>query len=187
MFTTNIEDMSLSWLVKYITKTYHQPLRENLKTLDDLVPLISKNYTKDYPELLNLQELYNQFRTEISKHVVKEEFVVFPSVVKFEEIFNDSFIDLTINYELIEKLVNDVVMKNQHIEFDMYLSSIVQLLEWSNMNNKGVKDFDNAKALFMTIQKDNISHAKIENEDLYFKWRVLQNKLKEKLDNIWKK
>jgi hypothetical protein len=78
-------------------------------------------------------------------------------------------------------------MKNQHIEFDLYLSSIIQLLEWSNINNKWIKDFDNAKAIFISIQQDNITHAKLENEDLYLKWRVLQNKIKEKLDNIWKK
>lgn len=187
MFTKSIEDMSLSWLVKYITETYHEPLRKNLIKLDWLVDSIIKDYIKDYPDLVSLQELYNQFRSEISKHVIKEEFVVFPSIIKFEAIYNDAFIDLTLNHEMIEKLVNDVEMKNQHIEFDLYLSSIIQLLEWSNINNKWIKDFDNAKAIFISIQQDNITHAKLENEDLYLKWRVLQNKIKEKLDNIWKK
>lgn len=187
MFTTNIEDMSLGWLVKYITKTYHEPLRKNLLKLDSLVEVIIRDYIKDYPDLVSLQELYSQFRSEISKHVIKEEFVVFPSILKFEAIYNDDFVDLTLNHEMIEKLVNDVEMKNQHIEFDLYLSSIIQLLEWSNINNKWIKDFDTAKAIFISIQQDNITHAKLENEDLYFKWRVLQNKLKEKLDNVWKK
>jgi iron-sulfur cluster repair protein YtfE (RIC family) len=100
------------------------------------VDSIIKDYIKDYPDLVSLQELYNQFRSEISKHVIKEEFVVFPSIIKFEAIYNDAFIDLTLNHEMIEKLVNDVEMKNQHIEFDLYLSSIIQLLEWSNINNK---------------------------------------------------
>jgi iron-sulfur cluster repair protein YtfE (RIC family) len=44
MFTKNIEDMSLSWLVKYITETYHEPLRKNLIKLDWLVDSIIKDY-----------------------------------------------------------------------------------------------------------------------------------------------
>jgi hypothetical protein len=75
-------------------------------------------------------------------------------------------------------------MKNQHWEFNLYLSSIIELLEWSDINNKGIKEFETAKSIFISIQQANLVHAKLENEDLYFKWMYLQNKLKEQLSDI---
>jgi hypothetical protein len=84
-------------------------------------------------------------------------------------------------------MVNDIVMKNQHKEFDLYLSSIIELLEWSEINNKGIKDFETAKSIFISIKEANVIHSKLENEDLYFKWMYLQNKLKEKLSDILEK
>jgi hypothetical protein len=81
-------------------------------------------------------------------------------------------------------LVNDIEMKNQHKEFNLYLSSIIELMGWSDINNKGIKDFETAKFIFISIQEANVIHSKLENEDLYFKWMYLQSKLKEKLSDI---
>ena len=187
MFTKNVENMSLSWLVKYITKTFHEPVRKNLKKLDLLVESIVVSHTKNYPELINLQELFRQFKTEVLKHVTKEDLVVFPTILRFERIYTDKLINLSDNFEVINSMVNDIVMKNQHKEFDLYLSSIIELLEWSEINNKGIKDFETAKSIFISIKEANVIHSKLENEDLYFKWMYLQNKLKEKLSDILEK
>lgn len=184
MFTKNVENMSLTWLVKYITKTFHEPVRKNLQKLDLLVASIIINHTKNYPELVNLQELFYQFKTEVLKHVTKEDLVVFPVILKYERIYTDKLINLSDNFEVINSLVNDIVMKNQHWEFNLYLSSIIELLEWSDINNKGIKEFETAKSIFISIQQANLVHAKLENEDLYFKWMYLQNKLKEQLSDI---
>lgn len=183
MIDKNIEDMSLVQLVDYITKTYHEPLRKNLKELDILVESLNNNHTKNYPELVHLKDLFWQFKTEILKHITKEDFVTFPSILRFEKIYTDKIIELSDDFELMDKLVNDVVMKNQHTEFNLYLSSIIDLLEWSDIKNKWVNEYETAKKIFLNIQEENITHSEIENTDLYFKWIELQNKLKNKLKN----
>jgi hypothetical protein len=61
--------------------------------------------------------------------VTKEDLVVFPTILRFERIYTDKLINLSDNFEVINSMVNDIVMKNQHKEFDLYLSSIIELLE----------------------------------------------------------
>jgi iron-sulfur cluster repair protein YtfE (RIC family) len=58
--------------------------------------------------------LFYQFKTEVLKHVTKEDLVVFPVILKYERIYTDKLINLSDNFEVINSLVNDIVMKNQH-------------------------------------------------------------------------
>lgn len=184
MFTKEVENMSVVELVKYITNTYHEPLRENLNELIWLVKIISEKYAPKYQDIVYLGELFSQFKTEILKHITREDFITFPAIIKYEKIYGDPLINLSDNLEIMEKLVNDVQMKNEHWEFDSYLNSIINLLEESDMNDKLIKEFDKAKELFIKIHSDMIEHSRLENHDLYFKWKELQQKLKEKLDNF---
>lgn len=176
------DDMSAFELVQYITKTYHEPLRVDLRDLAIKVEAIKEKYLFEYNDLELLPELFNQFRSEILQHVTKEDFVVFPTIVKYERIEWDELINITDNIEIIENLVNNVQMKNEHWEFNSYLNSIIHLLNWSTMNDQGIKEFDETKRLFNKIHLDNIIHSKLENEDLYNKWKELQEKLKLELD-----
>lgn len=185
MTTKNIYEMSLIWLVNYITKTYHVPLRRDLIRLDSLVEIVINKYSKTYSELTNLKELFFQFKTEILKHITREDLDIFPTILRYDKIYSDKLLNLSDNPDVINKLLNDVVMKNQHWEFNLYLNSIIELLEASNINNKKIKEFEKAKSMFLKIKEANFTHTKIENEDLYFKWIYLQNALKEQLSKIW--
>lgn len=184
MFNENVHEMSMSELVKYITKNFHVPLRQTLKNLEAPVDLIDKEYAQKYSELSYLKELYSQFKKVILKHITKEDFIVFPAVIEYEKISNDNLIDLSDDVEIMEKLVNDVKMQNDHYEFDSYLKQIVDLLEWSSLNWKKVKEFDKLKAHFIYLQERNVIHSKLENLDLYSKWLKLQDNLKKKIKEL---
>lgn len=179
-----VEDMSLNELVVYITETYHIPMRENLNRLDFLIPKVIEENERLHPELVHLKTMYNQFKTEVLKHVTKEDFVVFPSILKYEKIYSNHLINLTDNFEIMDKLVNNVKMKNDHEEFNLYLDSILELLEHLWIKRWVVFQFDEVHDIFQNIFIANKTHTKIENEDLYFKWMALQKKLQEKLANI---
>jgi len=82
MFNKNPETMSLEKLIIYITKTFHEPLRKELIKLDTFITDIINNNLKEYPQLINLQELFHQFKTEVLKHITREDLVVFPTILK---------------------------------------------------------------------------------------------------------
>lgn len=181
MDSENISGMSILELIEYITKTYHEPMRKNLKILDSLVSSIVENDIKNHPELTHLSVLFSQFRTEILRHVTKEDFIIFPTILKYQRIYTDELLDLSDNFEVMDKLINNVAMKNEHTDFELYLTSIIQLFNWLDIKVEVSSDLTQAKDIFTHIRHENIRHAEIENNELYFKWKDLQDKLKEKL------
>lgn len=182
MFEKEVGEMNMNELVTYITKKFHEPLRKDIKKLYWLVELINATLTKEYSELSHLQELFNQFKQELLNHITREDFITFPAIIKFERIFTDSLIDVSDNYEVMDKMINDVHMRNEHWDFNAYLNSIIQLLEWSKANWKNIKEFEDTKEIFIEIQKNNIVHTKLENNDLYSKWMIFQKRLRESLN-----
>ena len=48
------------------------------------------------------------------QHITKEDFIVFPTIIKYEKINNDELINISDNLEIMENLVNNVQMKNEH-------------------------------------------------------------------------
>lgn len=186
MSVPEVENLTLKQIVNYITKTYHVPLRKYLRTLDDLIPTLVAENGRDFPQLSHLTVLYTQFRNEILKHITREDFIVFPSILKYEKIYWDHLINLTDDFEVMEKLINDVKMQNDHREFNLYLQATIDLIEWAKIKEWKIKDLDEARKIFKQIFNDNITHSKIENEDLYLKWIQLQIQLQNKLKNLIK-
>jgi iron-sulfur cluster repair protein YtfE (RIC family) len=129
MVSENISSMSILEIVDYITKTYHEPIRKNLVILDALVASIVLNDVKTHPELVHLGVLFSQFKIEVLRHVTKEDFITFPTILKYQRIYNDDLINLSDNFEVMDKLINDVAMQNEHTDFELYLTSIIQLLD----------------------------------------------------------
>lgn len=184
MNTEDFDKMSVSELVAYITETYHEPLRKRLKKLDFLIDSVNVSYLKKYPELFSLNSLYKQFKTEMLRHVTREDLITFPSILRFEKIYTDEMIHLSDNYELIEELVNDAEMINQHNEFNLYLNKLINFVEWFKMSWEDSNEINIIRSILVNLQKDNIVHAQIEDKDLYLKWKELQKKLKIKLANM---
>ena len=106
--------MSVRELVEYITKTYHEPLRKDLRAVEAPVYYIINNYSVEFPEFKFLKDLFSQFKNKILKHITREDLVTFPAIINYEQYNNNDLFDLSDNFEIIEKLVNDTKMKNEH-------------------------------------------------------------------------
>ena len=184
MIAEDFDNMSVSDLITYITKTYHEPLRESFKRLDFLIDNVNVTYLKKYPDLFRLNSLYKQFKTEILRHVTREDLITFPSILRFEKIYTDELIHISDNYELMSELINDTEMSNQHNEFNLYLNKLITFVEWFKMSGEDSNEINLIRSILVNLQKDNLVHSRIEDKDLYFKWKELQNKLKEKLSNM---
>ena len=129
MNTEDFDNMSVSELVDYITETYHEPLRKSLKKLDFLINNVNIAYLKKYPEIFRLSSLYEQFKSEILSHVTREDLITFPSILRFEKIYNDELIHLSDDFELMTELINEAQFDNQHNEFNLYLNNLINFVE----------------------------------------------------------
>jgi len=75
----------LADLIAHIKNTHHQYTREELARLGPLFDKVCSVHGKNHPELLRIREVFEGLAQELTTHLMKEEVVLFPYVVRMEE------------------------------------------------------------------------------------------------------
>jgi regulator of cell morphogenesis and NO signaling len=76
---------SLAGLIAHITNTHHKYTREEMARLTPLFDKVCSVHGKNHPELLRLRTGFHSMGQEMTMHMMKEEKVLFPYIVKMEQ------------------------------------------------------------------------------------------------------
>lgn len=84
-------NMNIDWLaaspkelIQHIKSKHHRYLEEELPKLSPYVTKVMKVHGADSPHLMRVHQLYNELKTELEQHTVKEESIVFPLIESLE-------------------------------------------------------------------------------------------------------
>jgi regulator of cell morphogenesis and NO signaling len=75
----------LADLIAHITTTHHVFVREESPRIEALAAKVVGVHGKNHPELNQVQELFSALTAELSVHLMKEEQILFPYVLRMEE------------------------------------------------------------------------------------------------------
>lgn len=75
----------LSDLAAHIQQTHHRYTREEIQRLGPLFAKVCSVHGKNHPELLAMQTTFAALAQELSLHMMKEEAMLFPYIVRMEE------------------------------------------------------------------------------------------------------
>ncbi|HEV2399940.1 MAG TPA: iron-sulfur cluster repair di-iron protein [Candidatus Sulfotelmatobacter sp.] len=75
----------LAELVAHINSTHHKYTREELARLGPLFDKVVSVHGKNHPELQNVRAAFRGMAQELTTHMMKEEAVLFPYIVRMEE------------------------------------------------------------------------------------------------------
>ena len=75
----------LSELVAHIKRTHHKYTREEIVRLQALLAKVCSVHGKNHPELNEIQATFIGLAHELTTHLMKEEMVLFPYIVRMEE------------------------------------------------------------------------------------------------------
>jgi regulator of cell morphogenesis and NO signaling len=75
----------LADLVDHIKNTHHRYTREELARLTPLLEKVCSVHGKNHPELLPIRAAFRGLAQELTTHMMKEEMVLFPFIVRMEE------------------------------------------------------------------------------------------------------
>ena len=75
----------LADLIAHITTTHHVFVREESPRIQALAAKVVGVHGKNHPELNRVQELFSALAAELSVHLMKEEQILFPYVLRMEE------------------------------------------------------------------------------------------------------
>jgi regulator of cell morphogenesis and NO signaling len=80
-----LQSGSLAELIDHIVKTHHKFTREETARLKKLLDKVCAVHGKNHPELLEIQQTFLGLDQELALHLMKEENVLFPYIVRTEE------------------------------------------------------------------------------------------------------
>lgn len=72
-------------LITHIVEKHHAFTREELERLEALLAKVSGVHGQNHPELFHIQDHFEKLRGELEPHMLKEESVLFPYIVRMEE------------------------------------------------------------------------------------------------------
>jgi|ERR1035437_9799960 regulator of cell morphogenesis and NO signaling len=75
----------LADLIAHITTTHHVFVREESPRIEALAAKVVGVHDRNHPELLQVQEIFSALAAELSVHLMKEEQILFPYVLRMEE------------------------------------------------------------------------------------------------------
>ncbi|MFX3623422.1 MAG: iron-sulfur cluster repair di-iron protein [Ectobacillus sp.] len=82
----NWNEAAFSEIIDHIIHTHHKYLNEELPQLSPYVTKVLRVHGDDQPHLAQVHSLFNQLKTELEQHTIKEEMQVFPLIVQYEQL-----------------------------------------------------------------------------------------------------
>lgn len=82
---TNWAKSGVSELIAQILTAHHAYVRENAPRLQDLFAKVASKHGEKHPELVSARELFDDLAGELSVHLMKEEQILFPYILRMEE------------------------------------------------------------------------------------------------------
>src|SRR3974390_1600411 len=81
----DFEAMSLADLIVHITSTHHVFVRTECPRIQELANKVATKHAEKHSELLQVQEIFTVLAGELSVHLMKEEQILFPYIVRMDE------------------------------------------------------------------------------------------------------
>jgi regulator of cell morphogenesis and NO signaling len=75
----------ISALITHIKDTHHKYTREEIGRLGPLFAKVCSAHSKNHPQLLQIRALFQDLANELTAHLMKEEMILFPYLIRMEE------------------------------------------------------------------------------------------------------
>lgn len=87
-----LQDKSRDWreapseeIIQFVVNTHHAYLNAEMPILSEFVTKILRVHGPSHPELSQLHKLYHSLKMELEQHLIKEEEILFPAILAYEE------------------------------------------------------------------------------------------------------
>ena len=151
---------SLQALTDYVVNTHHAYLHQTLTPLGELVTKILQVHGVHHGETLEqVHHLYNLFKMDMEEHLIKEEEVEFPAIVRYEEYPDQGLL------ARISKGVRELEV--EHREVGDLLREIRRVTHDYKLPEDACATFSYTYKKLQELEEDTFRHVHLENNVLF--------------------
>lgn len=146
-------------LIDHIIDTHHQFLRQELPQISALLFKILGVHGKHHEELFVVHRLFNNLRTELEAHLIKEEIWLFPALKDYQS--KKTLEGLKKIGELLE------MIESEHIGAGNIIKELREVTNHYILPDDGCTTFGLAYNKLRDLEKNTFEHIHLENNILF--------------------
>ena len=151
-------------LADYIEKKHHRYVREQMPVIKKFMDKLCRVHGERHPELFKINELFSASVEELTKHMVKEELVLFPFIRKMVTTYNGKVVE-TQEFRSVKNPIN--VMIDEHDAEGERFRKIEELTNNYTPPDDACNTYKAAFALLKEFESDLHLHIHLENNILF--------------------
>ena len=121
----NYAKWDTQYLVDFIIRTHHSYIRETLPRLLLLSDIVVAKEGSNHPELKSIRVLLTDLDQRIKRHLISEEYALFPYILEMEKLRNGKQVFIAPTYGKLEKSIQSIVQ--DHKQTALVLKQIREL------------------------------------------------------------
>ena len=152
-------------LISHITSTHHKYTRDEIARLDPLFAKVCSVHGANHPELLQLREIFSGLSQELATHLMKEEMVLFPYIVRMEDAVMEKAPILPAAFGTVQNPV--AMMEHEHDSAGNALRALREISRNYTVPPDGCVSFQTLYKTLAELEADLHQHIHLENNILF--------------------
>ena len=159
------KEENVDFIVEYIIKKYHNPLRMDLKGIAGILQKVARVHGDRHPELRQMEPIFQGLSDELTTHLMKEEHILFPYMRAIHEAWSHKNALPTHHCGTVQNPIHQ--MEEEHQDAGKALAMLRTISKDYKVPDDGCASY---KALFRGLEKienDLHRHIHLENYVLH--------------------
>jgi len=152
-------------LVSYIMATHHKYTREEIGRLGPLFARVCSKHGGNHPEVLQLREIFTALSQELTTHLMKEEMVLFPYIIRMEEAVVEKAPILPPPFGTVQNPVS--MMEHEHNSAGNALRSLREFSHGFTLPPDACMSYQTLYKALAEFEADLHQHIHLENNILF--------------------
>jgi regulator of cell morphogenesis and NO signaling len=172
--TQDYDSMPASDLIAQILEQHHSYVRRAIPVIQKHIHRVVERHGGDYPETLEVAQLFDTLADDLEAHLYKEEHVLFPAIHRMEMAVRFGLKPTDNHFGAVANPIG--VMESEHEEAGAIMHKIRELTGNYAPPPAACNTFKAAYAELKEFEEDLHKHVHLENHILHDKARELERK-----------
>lgn len=169
------QNLGIDFLSDYVVETHHSYVEKSIPPIKQYVDKICKVHGERHPELFEIRELFFGSADELTKHMKKEELILFPFFKKLAKLKKEGGVYEKPNFGTVENPI--AMMHHEHDVEGERFRRIAELTDNYTPPSDACTTYRVAFSMLKEFEEDLHKHIHLENNILFKRGIKLEQEL----------